>query len=154
MLKPFLLLPAVVMFGLMFVAAQTHQSKSAHASEAKSAVNGSGAAQAASAEAQAKALYQRDCALCHGANGDGKTEVAKSMDLVMSDWTDPKTLAGKSDKQLFDAIRKGSDKMPPEDNSRAKDSDVNGLVTYIRSLSKGGAAAPATPAAQPEAPTN
>ena len=148
MLKPFLLLTAVVMFGLMSASAQAHPSKSVvHASEAKSQ-HGASAAQAAAADEQAnaKALYQRDCALCHGASGDGKTEVAKSMDLTMSDWTDPKTLSGKSDKELFDAIRKGTDKMPPEDSARAKDSEVQGLITYIRSLAKKGTAGASTPA--------
>ena len=34
-----------------------------------------------------------DCALCHGDNGDGKTDVAKDMGLTLVDWTDPKTLS-------------------------------------------------------------
>ncbi len=31
-----------------------------------------------------------------------------SMDLTIADWTDPKTLAGKEDWQLFNIIRKGT----------------------------------------------
>ena len=78
----------------------------------------------------------------------------KDMSLTMPDWTDPKTLAGKSDKDLYDITRKGKDKMPPEDASRAKDADVWGLVTYIRGFSKGHVDAPAAPAAPAAAPTN
>jgi mono/diheme cytochrome c family protein len=90
-----------------------------------------------------------DCALCHGDNGDGKTDLAKDMQLTMSDWTDPKSLADKKDDDLFKVIRNGKDKMPPEDPARAKDDEVWGMVNYIRTFSKN---APATPAAAPAAP--
>ena len=94
--------------------------------------------------AKAKAIYQIDCAMCHGDNGDGKTDLATGMSLTMPDWTTPATLAGKSDKELFDLIRAGKDKMPPEDTGRAKDPDVWGLILYIRNLSQPQAAAPAS----------
>jgi mono/diheme cytochrome c family protein len=96
---------------------------------------------------KAKKMYAIDCAVCHGETGDGKTDLAKDMSLTMPDWTDPKTLAGKSDQELFDIIRKGKDKMPAEDAGRAKDPDVWGLVAYIRVLAKAQPAAPAAPAA-------
>ncbi|HZB89456.1 MAG TPA: cytochrome c [Terracidiphilus sp.] len=93
---------------------------------------------------RAKDIYKFDCALCHNANGDGKTDLAKDMNLSMSDWSDPKILSAKSDQELFDIIRKGSkdQKMPPEDASRAKDSEVQALVQYIRSLPGSAPAAP------------
>jgi hypothetical protein len=90
--------------------------------------------------------------MCHGDNGNGKTDLAASMNLTLTDWTDPKSLAAVSDKDLFDAIRKGKgDKMPPEDASRAKDEEVRALIAYIRGFSKGqpSAPAPAAPAAAP-----
>jgi mono/diheme cytochrome c family protein len=94
----------------------------------------------AESQAKAKKTYGFDCALCHGANGDGKTDLAKDMQLTMKDLTDPKSLAGMSDSELFDLIRKGKDKMPPEEAARAKDDDVWNLVVYVRSLAKGGSA--------------
>jgi mono/diheme cytochrome c family protein len=100
----------------------------------------------ADSQAKAKKTYGFDCALCHGATGDGKTDLAKDMQLTISDLTDPKTLATKSDSEIFDLIRKGKDKMPPEDAARAKDDDVWNLVIYIRGLSKNGPA-PAAAAA-------
>ena len=86
--------------------------------------------------ARAKSIYQIDCAVCHGDNGNGKTDLATSMSLTLNDWTDPKTLADKSDADLFKIIREGKDKMPPEDASRAKDDDIRNLVIYIRTFSK------------------
>jgi mono/diheme cytochrome c family protein len=108
---------------------------------------------------KAKKLYAVDCAVCHGDNGNGKTDLATSLQVTLLDWTDPKSLASKSDQDLFDAIRKGKDKMPAEDATRAKNDDVWGLVNYLRQFSKNGpAAAPGadapatTPAPAADAP--
>jgi mono/diheme cytochrome c family protein len=110
----------------------------------------------AAAREKARKLYGVDCAMCHGDNGNGKTDLATSMQLTLADWTDPKSLAKVPDKELFDAIRKGKgEKMPPEDESRAKDEDVWALIAYIRGFSKGQPSAPepAAPAdAAPAAP--
>jgi mono/diheme cytochrome c family protein len=115
-----------------------------------------GAAQALSAQEitpRVKQIYKNDCALCHGDNGNGKTDLATSMNLTLLDYTDPKSLAGKSDQELFDAIRKGrGDKMPPEDDARAKDAEIRGLVIYVRSMSKGqsGSQTATAPASTPQ----
>jgi mono/diheme cytochrome c family protein len=91
----------------------------------------------AESQAKAKSLYQIDCAVCHGDNGDGKTDLAKSMGVTLSDFTDPKTLAGMTDGQLFNLIRSGKgDKMPPEQSGRASDTALWNLITYLRHLSK------------------
>jgi len=92
-------------------------------------------------QSKAKKTYGYDCAMCHGANGDGKTDLAKDMQLPLNDWTNPKTLADRTDGELFQLIRSGKDKMPAEDASRAKDDDVWNLVTYVRNLAKKGAPA-------------
>jgi mono/diheme cytochrome c family protein len=87
-------------------------------------------------QAKAKKLYAVDCAMCHGDNGNGKTDLATGMALTMPNWTDAKSLAGKPDQDLFDTIRKGKDKMPPEDSGRAKDDAVWNLIIYIRGFAK------------------
>jgi hypothetical protein len=74
--------------------------------------------------------------MCHGDNGNGKTDLATGMALTMPNWTDAKSLAGKPDQDLFDTIRKGKDKMPPEDSGRAKDDAVWNLIIYIRGFAK------------------
>jgi cytochrome c5 len=100
----------------------------------------------AASQLKAKKLYAIDCAMCHGDNGNGKSDLATSMQLTLTDWTDPKTLAARPDKDLFDLIRAGKDKMPPEDASRAKDDDVWNIILYIRGMSKGQSAVAEKPA--------
>lgn len=91
---------------------------------------------------RARKVYTQDCALCHGENGSGQTDVGKSMGLS-SDWTKQSTLAGKSDDALFEIIRKGKgSNMPPEVQGRADDATVKHLIEYIRGFSKAAAAAP------------
>ena len=163
MLKPFLLLTAVVLMMLTpalaparppLQSASSHQTKSsAKAAQSHAQAEAESKDQAEKQSmTQAKKLYEMDCALCHGSSGNGKTDVAKDMQLVLDDWTDPKVLASKTDQQLFDVIRKGKDKMPPEGEGRAKDNDVKNIIAYIRSLSKTQPAAPPAEAA-PTAPS-
>lgn len=97
-------------------------------------------------QAKAKELYKIDCAMCHGDNGNGQTDLAKSMSLTLDDWTNPATLANKQDWELFNVIRNGKDKMPPEAEGRANDTEVWNLIIYLRALSKAQTAAPAAPA--------
>ncbi len=135
MLKPFLFISAAALFSL---APSTVSAAPLQDAPAKGS-----AKVTADSQAKAKKLYARDCALCHGDSGDGKTDLAKDMQLTMIDWTDPKTLANKQDQELFKIIRDGKDKMPAEDPGRAKDDEVRNLVVYIRSLGKAEPAAPA-----------
>jgi len=84
-------------------------------------------------QARAKKVYGYDCEMCHGATGNGKTDLATSMQLKISDWTDPKALATQTDGELYNIIKSGKDKMPPE-GDRAKADDIWNLVIYVRSL--------------------
>lgn len=146
MLKSFLLFTAVVLIVIASASAPARPpQEGASATPVKK--------MSAEALAKAKKVYSLDCALCHGAAGDGKSDLAKDMQLNMLDWTDPKSLSGQTDQQLFDTIRKGKGKMPPEDDGRAKNEEVKDLVLYIRTLAKDGASTPVTPAAQPPATT-
>jgi mono/diheme cytochrome c family protein len=43
---------------------------------------------------RAKEIYRRDCLVCHGPNGDGKTDILRDRELNLPDWTDPKSLGG------------------------------------------------------------
>jgi mono/diheme cytochrome c family protein len=91
----------------------------------------------AESQSKAKKTYGFDCAMCHGANGNGKTDLAKDMQLTLTDLSDAKTLSGMTDGDIYQIIRSGKGKMPTEDASRAKDDDIWNLVTYVRSLGKG-----------------
>jgi mono/diheme cytochrome c family protein len=136
MRNPLLLLPAVVLVGYAALAGGQTAAKSS-----------------GEVPAHIKTIYKADCALCHGDNGDGKTDLAKDMALTLSDFTDPKTLQSITDEQIFQLIRKGKDKMPPEEEGRAKDADVHSLILYIRNFSKGRVSpSPASPTVAPAAP--
>lgn len=144
MLKPLLFLPAVVCLAIGVASNPSPEPQ-----------EGAGAKKPANtAMARAKEIYNFDCAICHGAKGDGKTDLAKDMQLNLTDFTDPKTFEGKTDDQLFDLIRKGKDKMPAEDAARAKPEEIKAIVQYIRTFSKDQpAAAPASTPAPSSAPT-
>lgn len=80
-----------------------------------------------------KKIYGYDCASCHGATGDGKTDVAK--DLKMPDLSDQARLTDRSDGELFYIIKNGHGDMPPE-GDRAKTEQLWDLVNYVRMLAK------------------
>ncbi len=85
--------------------------------------------------AEAKQHYSWDCAMCHGDTGKGDGSLAVSEHLKMPDFTNPATLAGLKDGQIFTIIRKGSATMPPEAKARADDATVWNMVNYLRSMS-------------------
>jgi mono/diheme cytochrome c family protein len=98
----------------------------------------------ASSQAQAKKTYGYDCAMCHGANGDGKGDLATDMKLKMPDYRDPATLKDKTDGQLFYVIKNGRGEMPAE-GDRVKPDEVWNMVIYVRSFAKKEAAAKPKP---------
>jgi mono/diheme cytochrome c family protein len=138
MLNPFLVLSAMIVFaftpalnpGRMPLNAALAQAPTASAPKSPAKIT-------PETQAKAKKLYAVDCAMCHGDNGNGKTDMASSMGLTLGDWSDSKNLSAKADQELFDAIRKGKDKMPPEAEARATNDEVWNLIHYIRGFSKG-----------------
>ena len=151
MLKSFLLFSAAILFVFTPVSSQAstpQQTTPDAAPEQAPATTPSATATnpvKATAEslAKAKTLYQIDCSMCHNDNGDGKTDLAKSMGMSVPDFTDAKAMSTRMDGALFIAIRNGKDKMPPEASGRANDTMVWNLVRYIRNMAKSQPAAPA-----------
>jgi mono/diheme cytochrome c family protein len=80
-------------------------------------------------------MFGIDCAMCHGANGNGKGDLVEDMHLSMKDLTDPDALKGMPDGEIFYLIKNGKGKMPGE-GDRAKDDDIWNLVIYVRGLAK------------------
>lgn len=85
--------------------------------------------------AHARKIYGYDCAMCHGATGDGKGDLVADMKLTLKNYRDPAALKDMTDGELFYIIQKGKDQMPPE-GDRAKDDDIWNLVLLVRSFSK------------------
>lgn len=85
--------------------------------------------------AEGKRLYATECAMCHGDDGSGKTDLAASMQLALKDLREPATTKDRTDGALFYIIHKGMGKMPPEEG-RLKDAQVWQLVNFVRSMVK------------------
>jgi mono/diheme cytochrome c family protein len=135
MLKPFLFITAVMIVAITVLFTPATISQSAAPAPAAGQTNPI-TKPTEKSQARAKEIYSVDCALCHGDNGNGKTDLARDMQLKLDDWSDPAALANKADGALFNTIRNGSDKMPPEAEGRAKNDEVWNLILYIRGLSK------------------
>jgi mono/diheme cytochrome c family protein len=86
--------------------------------------------------AAAKKLYGYHCAMCHGAEGDGKGDLAGDMKLTLKDWRDPKSLAKMTDGELFYIITNGRGKMAGGEGDRTKEEVRWNLVSYVRSFAK------------------
>jgi mono/diheme cytochrome c family protein len=87
----------------------------------------------AESQAKAKKIYGYDCALCHGANGNGKGDVVADLKLSLKDYTDPAALKDMSDGELFYVIKNGKGQMPGE-GDRAKPEDLWNMVVLVRSF--------------------
>ncbi|HEU5069983.1 MAG TPA: cytochrome c [Verrucomicrobiae bacterium] len=86
----------------------------------------------------AKALYEKGCQKCHGADGKGQTKMGQKMGA--KDYTDAKVQEALTDAAATKAIKEGlKDKdgkilmKPAEDLS---DADIKGLVEHMRSFKK------------------
>jgi cytochrome c553 len=88
--------------------------------------------------ADAKELYEKDCAKCHGADGKGETKMGKKMGA--KDYTDPKVQEEMKDEKAFKAIKDGlKDKegkvlMKPAEGT--SDEEIKSLVAYMRKFKK------------------
>jgi mono/diheme cytochrome c family protein len=80
-----------------------------------------------------KSLYLTQCAMCHGKAGDGKSDLATLMHLSVHDFTNPGTLAPRTDGELYAMINSGAGAMPGQAN-RLKPEAVWDLVNFLRSL--------------------
>ncbi|HEV3254302.1 MAG TPA: cytochrome c [Candidatus Acidoferrales bacterium] len=85
--------------------------------------------------ATGKHVYTTQCAMCHGANGDGKGDLAADMKLTLRDYRDPASLKDMTDGELFYILTKGKGDMPGEED-RMKPEQRWDLINYIRSLAK------------------
>lgn len=81
--------------------------------------------------AHARKMYGYDCAICHGATGDGKGQFATAVHL--KDFTDPAALHDRTDGELFYIIQNGRGQMPPESGRETTEEAWN-MVILVRSF--------------------
>ncbi|MBI4829747.1 MAG: c-type cytochrome [Nitrospinae bacterium] len=82
---------------------------------------------------QAKDLFIKHCAVCHGDKGDAQTQAGKTLSPPPRDFTDPQVAVKLTSRQMFDAIKNGKPgtAMAPW-KARLSDTQINGLTGYIR----------------------
>ena len=88
--------------------------------------------------ADAKALWDANCAQCHGKDGRADTKMGKQVSA--KDLTDPKVQAGFSDAKATQSIKEGV-----KENGKTTmkafagkltDGEIQALVAYVRTLKK------------------
>ncbi|MBM3218014.1 MAG: cytochrome c [Candidatus Rokubacteria bacterium] len=88
----------------------------------------------------AKAIYAKECAKCHGDSGAGDGAMGQKLKDKPSDWTKGAGLSGLDDAKLAESIAKGggaigkSKAMPAY--PKLSDAEVKALVAHVKSLKK------------------
>ena len=86
----------------------------------------------------AKALYAKDCAKCHGEDGKGQTKMGQK--LGIKDYSDAKVQAALTDDQIKKAIKEGvtdkEGKVVMKPTEGLTDDEIKALVAKVRSLKK------------------
>jgi cytochrome c553 len=86
----------------------------------------------------AKTIYENDCAKCHGTDGKGDTKMGKK--LGAKDYTDAKVQEELKDDNAIKVIKEGlkdkEGKSLMKPSGGLSDSDIKGLVAYMRAFGK------------------
>ena len=80
-----------------------------------------------------KAVFDKSCKTCHGADGQGNPAIAKMMKVTMRG-LDSREVQSKSDAVLKKDIVEGTGKMKPVKG--LSDNQLADVVAYIRSIAK------------------
>jgi mono/diheme cytochrome c family protein len=133
MLKTLFVLPALLLFAPLPRQPAATSTPSSIPVEAARLINP--VKPTAESMAHAKKVYGYDCAMCHGANGNGKGDIVADMKLTLKDYTDPGALKELSDGEIFYIIKNGKGQMSGE-GDRAKQEDLWNMVVLVRSFAK------------------
>jgi cytochrome c1 len=85
-----------------------------------------------------KALYEDQCAKCHGLDGKGQTKMGQKLNA--KDYTDAAVQANLKDEAGFKAIKEGlkdkDGKVLMKPTEGVSDDDAKALVAYLRTFKK------------------
>lgn len=84
------------------------------------------------AEASGAAVFKKNCLMCHGADGAGKTKIGLKLgaaDLTSQD------IRSMSNESLAQAVTNGKGKMPPFGKTLTPD-EITSVIHYVRTLRK------------------
>src|SRR5438067_93065 len=84
---------------------------------------------------EAKAIYEKQCAKCHGPDGKGETKLGKKAGV--KDYTDAKVQAEIKDDAAFKAVKEGlqdGDKVKMKPAENVSDAEIKALVAYMRAF--------------------
>ena len=82
----------------------------------------------------ARALFAKHCAICHGSDGRAKTSRGKrthTRNLADLEWQD-----SVSDERIFNSINNGRSSNMPRFNKKLSDSQIDALVSYVRQFKR------------------
>jgi len=79
-----------------------------------------------------KAIYDRQCAACHGPDGAGKDAVAKMLKVEMRH-LGSKEVQANSDADIHKIIVEGYNKMKPQ---KVAEKDVANVIAHLRTLAQ------------------
>jgi mono/diheme cytochrome c family protein len=92
-----------------------------------------GLAAAAGDATAGRAVYDKTCKTCHGAEGAANPNIVKMMKVDIKDLTSSE-VQGMSDADLKKTITEGKGKMKPVKSVAGK--DIDNVIAYVRSLKK------------------
>jgi mono/diheme cytochrome c family protein len=83
--------------------------------------------------ADARALYDKKCAECHGK--DGQSHTFRGKHTHSRDLSDPQWQNQVTDERIYNSISNGKNKMPAF-SKKLSEEEMNSLVTFVRNLKK------------------
>lgn len=80
-------------------------------------------------------LYQKNCSVCHGDKGDGKTWVSNGLNPPPKNFTDPKVIKTLTKKRMIQSITDGREGTPMQPfKTQLSKKEIELVVDYIRAV--------------------
>jgi mono/diheme cytochrome c family protein len=84
------------------------------------------------AQSPGEPVFKKNCVMCHGADGTGKTKMGLKLGAADLDSHDVQSL---SDGAIAQTVRNGKGKMPPFDKTLTAE-EITSVIQYARTLRK------------------